>query len=59
MILTVFRVLGMLVKFGELIFCSRATAVIIYGGPAGGRPRGSNGLCTVWSMGQSEVSTLA
>jgi hypothetical protein len=47
------RLLGcvMLIKvFGELTFCSRATALHMES-PAGGRPRGSDGFYAVVSMG--------
>ena len=41
----------MLVKvFGELTFCSRATALHMES-PAGGRPRGSGGFYAAVSMG--------
>ncbi len=36
--------------FGELTFCSRATALRMES-PAGGRPRGSDGFYAVVSMG--------
>jgi len=36
--------------FGELTFCSRATALHMES-PAGGRPRGSDGFYAVVSMG--------